>query len=108
MREFGIVALLSVIATAAAPTSPSVKVEKYLTAKSTGEFAACYERAQNRRSAAWVYVANRRGGGFSNFGEPGVRQPYFIQISDLGSRREILLQGAASESNEARGVSQCI
>jgi hypothetical protein len=109
MREFGIVALLSVIATAAAPTPPSPRVERYLTAKSTSDFASCYEKVQGPRSANWAYVASRRGGAaFSNFGEPGVRQPYFIQISDRGVRREVALQGAAPGGAEAKGVRQCL
>ena len=109
MRDFGIVALLSVIATAAAPVVPSPKIENYVTKKSASEFADCYARSQGKSSAAWVYVPNERGGGaFSNLAEPGVRQPYFILISDQGAMREVILQGVTPESVEGQGVGQCI
>jgi type II secretory pathway pseudopilin PulG len=109
MRDFGIVALLSVIATAAAPTAPSAKVETYLTAKSTQQFAGCYAEVQKQRyGAALWYVPNATGGAFSGVGGPDGRQPYFIRINDRGSQREIFLQGAIANGPEARGVSQCI
>jgi hypothetical protein len=108
MRDFGIVALLSVIATAAAPTTPAARIQSYATAKSAVQFASCYEHASKQRDGLW-FVADRRGGGaLSNLGAPTVRQPYFIQISDRGGRREIVLRNAAPNGPEAWGVSQCI
>lgn len=109
MRDFGIVALLSVIATAAAPTAPSAKVETYLTAKSTRQFAACYAESQKGRygTSLW-YASNRNGGAFSDVGGPGSRQAYFIRINDRGKSREVFLQGASANGPEARGVSQCL
>jgi len=108
MRDFGIVALLSVVATAAAPTVPSSSVESYVTGKSTQQFADCYRRTQARDGESLWYVADRRQVALSNLGAPAVRQPYFIEIRDRGTLREILLRGAASGGREAQGVSQCV
>lgn len=108
MRDFGIVTLLSVIATAAAPTAPASKAATFVTSKSTEQFAGCFSRTQDKRSAAWWYVPNDHGGAFSNLGAASVRQPYFVKISDRGSHRQIELQDAARSGAEAQGVSQCI
>lgn len=109
MRDFGIVALLSAIATAAAPTPPPSTVQTYATVKSAQQFAACFKQSQSGRDGGLWFVADRHGGGaVSNLGSPIVRQPYFIQIQDRGNRREIILDNAVSTGPEAWGVSQCI
>ena len=109
MRDFGIVALLSVIATAAAPTARPPKIENYVTSKSMSQFAGCYARSQGKRSSVRVYPDCDRGAAaFSNLAQAGDRQPYLILIRDRGAQRHVSLQGVVPGSIEARGVSQCI
>lgn len=108
MRDFGIVALLSVVAIAAAPTAPPSSEEAYTTSKSTQQFADCYRRTHERDGSRLWYAADRRQAALSNVGAAIVRQPYFIEIRDRGTLREILLRGAASIGPEAQGVSQCV
>lgn len=107
MRDFGIVALLSVIATAAAPTAPASSIQTYATSKSTQQFADCYRTHEWEGSRLW-YAADRRRTALSNLGTTVVRQPYFIEIRDRGTLREILLRGAALGGPEAQGVSRCL
>ena len=107
MKSLGIVTALSVAATALAPGAQSQPAKGTETAKSVQAFAECFTQAQDRRAAAWAYVPNRSGGTFSNLGAAGVGTPYFIMISDRGSRRTILIDNVAAESPAAWGVSQC-
>lgn len=108
MRDIGIVTLMSVAATAAAPVLPAARSAPLVTAKSTEQFAGCFARAQERRSAAWWFVPNGKGGTFSNLGAAGVSNPYFVVVSDRGQHREIRLENASAGTPEARGVSECI
>ena len=108
MRDIGIVTLLSVAATAAAPVLPAARTAPLMTAKSTEQFAGCFADTQKRRAAAWWFVPNGRGGTFSNLGAAGVSSPYFVVISDRGPSREIRLENAPAGTPEAKGVSQCI
>lgn len=109
MREIGIVTLLSVAATAAAPALPAAVRAPLVTAKSAEQFADCFARAQDARSAAWAFVPKRGGGGtFSNLGAAGVSNPYFLVISDRGEQRELRLENAGAGTTAAKGVSQCI
>jgi hypothetical protein len=107
MRSLGVMIVLSVGATAAAPNVQSRPAASLHTAKSVEDFAECFTRAQDRRSAAWAFVPKKSGGTFSNLGANGVDKPYFIVISDRGGRREILLDNVAAASAAAQGVSQC-
>jgi hypothetical protein len=106
MKDFGIVTLLSVAITAAAPALPAAA--PLVTAKSAEQFAGCFARSQDARSAAWAFVPKRTGGTFSNLGAPGVRHPYFLVIDDRGEHREVRLENAAAGTAAARGASQCI
>lgn len=108
MRDIGIVTLMSVAATAAAPVLPAAKSAPLVTNKSTEQFAGCFASVQERRSAAWWFVPNGRGGTFSNLGAAGVSNPYFVVISDRGQHREVRLENASAGTPEARGVSECI
>ena len=109
MKDFGIFTLISAAAMAAAPAPKSSGPTNFATAKSTEQFAACFERTQDRLSRPWWFVAKDNGGGtFSNLGARSVSKPYFLVISDRGSRREIQLQNANLDGPEARGAAQCI
>ena len=109
MKDLGIVTLISVAAIAAAPASETSRPTAFATAKSTQAFADCFAHAQERGSQAWWFVPKESGGGtFSNAGAASVKQPYFVEISDRGSRREIHVQNASWDGPVARGVEQCI
>lgn len=107
MKGLGIVTLLSVAATALAPSVQSRSPVGTETAKSVEAFAECFTRAQDRHAAAWAFAPSRHGGTFSNLGAAGVDKPYFIVISDRGTRRIILLDHVQAGSPAASGVSQC-
>jgi hypothetical protein len=108
MRDVGIVTLLSVAATAAAPVLPGPRPAPLITTKSTAQFAGCFARTQERGAAAWWFVPNGSGGTFSNLGAAGVSNPYFVVISDRGQRREVRLENAVRGTAEFKGVNQCI
>ena len=110
MRSLSIATLISVVASAAAPTpQPAAsRPVPMVTAKSTRTFAECFASSQDRVSAPWWFVPKENGGTFSNLGAPAVTKPYFLAVNDRGQTREILLQDAAPNSAEAQGVSQCI
>ena len=105
MRSLGIVTIMSVVATAAAPaSSPS----RLVTEKPSHAFADCFVRTQEVRAAAWAFVPKANGGTFSNLGAPAVTRPYFLVVNDRGNHREILIEGAARKSTAFEGASQCI
>jgi hypothetical protein len=108
MKDIGMITLLSVIATAAAPTPPAQVPLSYATAKSTQQFAACFAKAQERRSRPWAFVPRRDGGTFSNLGAPSVDRPYFLVVTDRGVRRLIQLQDATPDGPEGQAVNQCL
>jgi hypothetical protein len=108
MRSLGIATIMSVIATIGAPSIAPASGQPMVTAKSTQDFADCFIKDQNRRSAAWAFVPNAKGGLFSNFGARSIAKPYFVRISDRGKQREIRIEDAAPESAAARGVNRCI
>lgn len=99
--------MLSVTATAAAPNLPRHQPAGITTAKSVQAFADCFATSQDQRSAAWSFVPRESGGTFSNYGAAGVANPYFVVISERGSRREIRLDNVTAASPAAEGVSQC-
>ena len=108
MRSLGIVTLVSVIATAAAPSMQAAKGNPLTTTKSAQAFAACFANDQDRRSASWWFVPKSGGGTFSNQGAASAAKPYFLVISDRGERREITIDNAARGSAALEGVSQCL
>jgi hypothetical protein len=81
------------------------------TSKSTDQFAACFIHAQERASAPWWFVPKENGGGtFSNLGANGVSSPYFVDVSELGSRREIRLDlaSASADASVLRAIDSCV
>jgi hypothetical protein len=113
MKDIGIITLLSVIISAAAPSSPAAPQNKpaksFLTAKSTNQFASCFADTQDRGALPWWYVPKNNGGTFSNLGSRSARSAYFVVVSDRGSSREVRLEGnGAAEIGVNRAVSQCV
>jgi hypothetical protein len=109
MKDLGIFTLISVAAIAAAPASEKNSPTTFATIRSTEQFAACFERTQDRVEKPWSFVPKDSGGGtFSNLGARSVSKPYFLLINDRGSRREIELQNASLNGPEIKGVEQCI
>jgi hypothetical protein len=104
MKAFGIVTLLSVIVTAAAPGPQAHRTSTFVTSKTAVDFSDCFAAGQDRNSESWWFVPKTGGGTFSNLGAAGVDKPYFVTISDRGSRRTIRLEGASA----IRGVERCI
>lgn len=107
MKSLGVVIMLSVAATALAPSVQSRPPVGTETAKTVQAFAECFTQAQDRQAAAWAFAPGPHGGTFSNLGAAGVGKPYFIVISDRGTRRKILLENVKAGSPAASGVSQC-
>lgn len=138
MKDIGIIALLSVIVSAAAPNAPIYGVAStapmkaaapaaqpaplvvpaslagkpaklFVTAKSTTEFGSCFADKQDERALPWWFVPKHNGGTFSNLGARTMKSAYFVVISDRGLRREVRLEGnGAGESAVNRAVSQCV
>ena len=108
MREIGLVTLLSVAVTAAAPGPQAYRAAVYVTPKSTQDFASCFARTQDRRGIAWWFVPGGKGGHFSNLGSKGGATTYFMVISDRGTRREIELDPVAPSGGQREAVNQCI
>jgi len=103
-----IVAALAAIAADAAvlPASHSVARD---TNKSTDQFAACFIHAQDSASAPWWFVPKEDGGGtFSNRGAKGVSTPYFVDVRELGSRREIRLELASADPSVLHAIDSCV
>ena len=110
MKDIGIVTLLSVIISAAAPSAPEYGPAKsFLTVKSTDQFASCFTNSQDSGGLPWWFVPKNNGGTFSNLGSRTTGSAYFVVVSDRGSSREVRLEGkGASESGVDRAVSQCV
>jgi hypothetical protein len=108
MRSLGIITLLSVGATAAAPARQQPAQAPMLTAKSAAAFVECFGNSQDQRAAPWWFVPKGNGGTFSNLGLPSVRQPYFLVVSDRGAHRELTIEDAAPGSPAFQGISQCM
>ena len=108
MREIGLVTLLSVAVTAAAPGPQAYRPAVYVTPKSTQDFASCFARTQDRRGAAWAFVPRDKCGRFSNLGSKSGAATYFIVINDRGGRREIEIEPAAPSGGQREAVNQCI
>ncbi len=82
------------------------------TAKPTSDFVTCFVGAQQRAALPWSFVPRENGGGtFSNVGAVGVRTPYFLDVTDRGSMREIRLErGSTPQFQRAvmSAVDSCI
>jgi hypothetical protein len=113
MKDIGIITLLSVIISAAAPSSPGspqrMSAKAFITAKSTDQFGSCFAGAQDSGALPWSYVPKEDGGTFSNLGSRPISSAYFVVVSDRGSNREVRLEGnGSSEIAVNRAVSQCV
>src|SRR5436190_24308930 len=108
MKEIGIVTLLSVAVTAAAPGPQAYRPSVYVTPKATHDFATCFTRCQERRGAPWWFVPRDHGGTISNLGAKGGAAPYLIVVNDRGSRREISLEQHGSDAGARDSLNQCI
>ena len=129
MKDIGIVALFSVIVSAAAPSAPEVRANSFArhskpaalsslpdnpakvftTARSAAQFDSCFTNVQDQSALPWSYVPKRNGGTFSNLGPRPIASAYFLVVSDRGTRREVRLEGnGAREIAVNRAVSQCI
>jgi hypothetical protein len=116
MRDFGTIALMSTIISAAAPNSQHLlsspeygPAKSFVTAKSTDQFASCFAGTQDDGALPWRYVPKDDGGTFSNLGPRTIGSAYFVVVSDRGPHREVRLEGnGASEVAVKRAVSQCV
>ena len=108
MREIGIVTLLSVAVTAAAPGAKPHRPSVYITPKSTEDFASCFAHNEDKRGAAWWFVPRDKGGTFSNLGSKSGAATYFVVINDRGTRREIALEQKGPDSGRAEALNACI
>lgn len=103
MREIGIVTLLSVAATAAAPSSRASQSAPAL--GTPGQYAACL--ASNPQAASrWWIVANDRGGSIAMPAGAEVQRAYLV-IEDRGARREIALEQTGAGGQQQKGGSTC-
>lgn len=112
MKQVGILTLVSVIASAAAPVAPAAHDGVELaTPKSVAQFGGCFVASQQRADLPWSYVPKADGGTFSNVGAKRAGNVYFLAVSDRGAVREIRLEaggpGAPVNAGEARVVNRC-
>ena len=108
MREIGIVTLLSVAVTAAAPGPQAYRPAVYVTPKSTQDFARCFANTQDKRGAAWWFVPREKGGTLSNLGAKSGAATYFVVINDRGTRREIALDPRSAGREQREAINECI
>jgi hypothetical protein len=108
MKEIGIVTLLSVAVTAAAPGPQAYRPSLYVTPKSTQDFASCFARSEERRGAAWWFVPRIHGGTISNLGAKSGAATYFIAVNDRGARREIAFDQRSADSGPREALNECI
>jgi hypothetical protein len=103
--------LLLVACAASAATAASAPGDNPArsTVKPTDEFVACFSGVQQRAALPWSYVPHENGGGtFSNAGAAGVKTPYFLDVADRGSRREIRLEAASAPSRVDQAIMSAV
>ena len=108
MKEIGIVTLLSVAVTAAAPGPQAYRPAVYVTPKSTQDFASCFARSQDRRGSPWWFVPRDHGGTLSNLGAKSGAATYFVVINDRGKRREIAFDPRNPGREAREALNECI
>jgi len=108
MREIGIVTILSVAVTAAAPGPRAYRPAVYVTPKTTQDFASCFTRKEDKRGAAWWYVPRENGGTISNLGAKSGAATYFVVINDRGTRREIALDQKGPDGGRTESLNACV
>jgi hypothetical protein len=106
-------ALLSCLAVSAASAAvpPAGDTVARNTTKATSQFVACFADMQVQSAQPWSFVPKENGGGtISNLGAAGVQNPYFLKVSDRGSRREIRLEAASAPTGASvlRAVDSCV
>lgn len=99
MREIGIVTLLSVAATAAAPT-PRI-AEPVAAPSATSRYAACLASSETPTAARWWIVANERGGSIALPAGARVQHAYLVVVDDQGERSEMALERAQQQRGES-------
>lgn len=108
MKEVGIVTLLSVAVTAAAPGPQAYRPAVYVTPKSTQDFATCFTRSQEKRGAPWAFVPRAHGATISNLGAKNDAAVYFVRVHDLGGRREIALDQLGPNAAARKSLNECL
>jgi hypothetical protein len=113
MKQIGIVTLISVAASAAAPVAHATRDTVMLeTSKTVAQFGGCFVQLQDRAARAWAFIPKGDGGTFSNLGARDAREPYFLAVSDRGAVRQLRLEPASAgtpvERDVAKAVDQCI
>jgi hypothetical protein len=112
MRSAVFPLLAGLAATAAGAAVAPAGALSRTTTKATEQFAACFVHTQDRVSAPWEFIPKENGGGtFSNIGATGVTHPYFVDVTELGSRREVRLELVSASSNQAsvlRAIDSCV
>ena len=113
MKQVGIVILISVAASAAAPVSHAAHDAVTLeTSKTVAEFGGCFVDSQEHAARAWAFVPKGDGGTFSNLGARDARAPYFLAVSDRGAVRQLRLEPASAgtgvDGDVAKAIDQCI
>src|SRR5689334_16459952 len=105
MEQVGFILFAVAVGWTAAPAMADVT---RTTGKGAEPFARCFAATQDRESRPWSFVPRDGGGGtFSNLGATGVSRPYFVEVADRGTQREIRLTAGADRS-VARAVNRCI
>lgn len=108
MDKVGIVTLLSVVVTAAAPGPQAYRPSVYVTPKTTQDFAQCFARSQDKRGAAWSFAPGDHGGTISNLGAKTDAATYFIVVRDRGAKREIALDQRGPDAGAREALNECI
>lgn len=99
MREIGIVTLLSVAATAAAPT-PRIAAPA-AAPSATSRYAACLASRKTSTAARRRIVANERGGSIALPAGARVQHAYLVVVDDRGERSEMALERAQQQRGES-------
>jgi len=112
MRSAVFLLLAGLAATAASAAAAPAGTLSRTTNKATDQFAACFVHAQDRASSPWAFIPKENGGGtFSNVGAKGVTHPYFVDVTELGSRREVRLELVSASPARAllmRAFDSCV
>lgn len=115
LRQTVVTALtaLTVSTAALAAPLPAAQLSR-ATTKGTEPFAQCFAATQERSAKPWWFVPKEHGGTFSNLGASGVAEPYFVDIADKGTTREVRVTlasagaSAGAGSSVVRAVESCI
>lgn len=108
MKEVGIITLLSVAITAAAPGPQAYRPSVFTTPKTTQDFASCFTQDQDKRGSAWWFVPRDHGATISNLGAKSDAAVYFVVVRDLGVRREVALDQRGANAAARKALSRCL